>query len=133
MGRATDLDNFLSKLPPAEDGEGLDGPRPELRLGAEALKQALGPDAPIRDVLDRQAAETGEKRTVLRDPKTGITSVAVPLEQYLELVTSHIRDRNIAQLTLDNRVIPSDDVLSEFGVEQVDPQATWLHMGEAIG
>jgi hypothetical protein len=130
MGEASEFDDWLERHPltPEETAQ-RDGPRPELRLRPEALSQALGPDAQVKNVLDRQVAETSEKRTaVLHDSKTGTTSIAVPLEQYLELVTSYIRDRDLAQLTLDNRAIPPDEALSELWVEQVDPQATWLHL-----
>lgn len=134
MGKARELDNWLDSRPPlsSEETERRE-PRPKLRLRPEVLAQALGPAAEVKGVLDRQAGETGEKRTALHDAESGATAVAVPLEQYLELVTSYIRDRHLAQVNHDHRVIPPDTTFSELGVEQVDPQATWLHLGDRTG
>lgn len=135
MGKASELDDWLDSHPLApEEIEARDGPRPKLRLAPDVLAETLDSSTSVKGVLDRVAGEGVCKIAALHDAESGATAVAVPLEQYLELVTSHIRDRSLSEVTLDNRALPSDTTLAVLGVEQVDPQATWLHMGgDSIG
>jgi hypothetical protein len=128
MGKASELDDFLDRQPPLtpEEIEARDGPRPKLRLGSHLLNRSLGPDAKTGDVLDRLTSET--KVTSLHDSETGATGVVVPAEQYLELVTSYIRDRGLAEVKLDGQVAPTDTTLLDLGVEQVNPRDTWLRI-----
>jgi hypothetical protein len=65
----------------------------------------------------------------LHDPDIGITAVVVPAEQYLELVTSYVRDRGHWEMQLDGRAASPEGMLSAFGVEQVNPQESWLRIG----
>lgn len=127
MGKATEFDDLMGGMPPrtAEARERRD-PRPKLRLRQEVLEQAVTPSHPVADTLSRLV---DEPEVALHDPDSGNTAIAVPLDQYLELVTSFIRDRQLAQITADGRAIPSEATLMGLGVEQVDPQATWLHTG----
>jgi len=96
-------------------------------LRPELLASGLGADASVREVLARQSSGAGEDITVLRDA-AGATAVTIPVEQYLELVTSYIKDNELSEVNLDGRVGPSDAVLSGLGVEQVNPRDTWLRI-----
>ena len=131
MGKATELDDSLQRMPrrTPEERERFD-PRPKLRLRQEVLEQAISPAQPVADALGRLAGEGSEPRVALHDPESGATAVAVPLEQYLELVTSYIKDRQLAAMTTDARSTPPNATQIELGIEQVDPQATWLYTGE---
>lgn len=134
MSKGSELDDWLERNPLTPDEEERLDPRPELRLAPDILAQALGPNASTKDALERVAGEGDSKVAVLRDAGSGMTAVAVPLERYLELVTSYIKDRNLSEVTVDNRALPSAEILTALGVEQVDPQATWLYMGgDSIG
>ncbi len=134
MGKASELDDWLERqgpLTPEETDER--DPRPRLRLGHKVLSTALGPDQHMQHVLDRVSGTASDESVVgLCDDQSNVRAVAVPVEQYLELVTSYIRDRNLSELTLDNRSVPSDATLAELGVEQVDPHATWLNLGDTL-
>jgi hypothetical protein len=87
--------------------------------------QALGPNAKVSEVVSRLAAATEGEVAALRDSES-VVVVAVPAEQYLELVTAYIRDRHLSEVNLDGRIAPSDATLSRLGVEQVDPRDTWV-------
>ncbi len=129
MGKAGELDDYLEAHPLTPKGiEARRGARPKLRLGRAVLDQALGPETEARGALDRLA--NGAKVTALYDPESGATAVVVPVEEYLELVTAHIRDRGLAEVGLNGQVAPSDATLSELGVEQVNPRETWLRIGD---
>jgi hypothetical protein len=119
VGKGTELVNELkSPLTPEE----IEDSRPKLRLRADVFTQAFGPNAEVKDVLDRLADETVGEVAALHDAESGTTAIVVPVERYLELITSHISDRNLSEVTLDNRVVPSEAILSGLGVEQVDPK-----------
>lgn len=128
MGKASELDDFLGRQPPLtpEEVEARDGPRPKLRLGPDLISRSLGPDVRASNALDQIAS--GAKTTALRDPETDTTAVVVPAEQYLELVTSYIRDRDLSEVKLDGQVAPSETTLLDLGVEQVNPRETWLRV-----
>jgi hypothetical protein len=101
------------------------GPRPKLRLRSELLTQTISPAAPVREVLDRlNSGETGEE-VVLHDSKTGSVAVAIPVELYLYLATSHICAMNLSEVDADGGIRPPDATLAALGVEQENPQATW--------
>jgi|HubBroStandDraft_6_1064221.scaffolds.fasta_scaffold89496_2 hypothetical protein len=127
MGKASKL---LQELMATESPEEAHGPRPKLRLRPELADQALGPAAHVEDILDRLSGEGTSKEVVLHDASTGTSVVAIPVEEYLELVTSYIRDMNLSNLATDGQIRPSDAALAELGVEQEDPQATWQHVGD---
>lgn len=131
MGKATELDDFLERQPPLTQEE-LDrrAARPKLRLRSELLEQALSPTQPVQAALEQLSGETGGKRTVLGNAESSAIAVAVPLERYLELVASYIKDRGLANVTVDYGVIPSDATFAELGVEQVDPEASWMYFGD---
>jgi hypothetical protein len=129
MGEASKLDDYLDDLasqPLPPEVERLD-PRPKLRIAHDALARALGPNATVHNVLEQ--VSNGNGATVLHDATSDATAVVVPADEYLELVTSQIKDRGLAHVTSDGRALPSDATLNGFGVEQVDPAATWLHIG----
>jgi hypothetical protein len=128
MGRASELDEWLEKHPlTSEEVEMRDGPRPPLRLGADILRESLGPETPAKDVLERLSSTVVGNVAVMRDA-SGTTAVAVPVDRYLELVSSYIRDRQLSEVNLDGRIAPSDGTLGELGVEQVNPRDTWIHV-----
>jgi hypothetical protein len=127
MGKASELDDWLERNPlTPEETEMRDGPRPKLRLGPNVLAQALDPSAKVKDVLVR-VSEAASKVTVLHDAQSGATAFAIPEEQYLELITSYIRDRDLSEVKSDGRIAPSDETLSELGVEEINPRDTWIH------
>ena len=105
-------------------------PRPGLRLGPDMLAQALSSSANVGDVLDRLADNSASAVTALRDAESGAAAVVVPVSQYLELVTSFIRDRELIEISTEGHhaghAAPSDATLRELGVEQVNPHDTWV-------
>ncbi|HTB48560.1 MAG TPA: hypothetical protein VK712_00575 [Verrucomicrobiae bacterium] len=126
MGKATELDDFLDKrVLTTEEIEWRHGSRPKLRLRPEVMAQAIAPNAQVSDVLARLADADGENRTALHDPESGMMAIAVPLELYLELVTSYIKEQNLSEGKTDGRTAPTDATLAALGIEQVDPQASW--------
>lgn len=133
MGRASELDDWLDKLPPLSPEEAAIEPRPGLRLAPNTVRHALDSQSRLAQVIAEVSGEATSKVVALRDTDGAVAGVAIPAEQYLELVTSYIRDRNLSQVTLDNRAVPSDATLAELGVEQVDPNATWLYLGGQQG
>jgi hypothetical protein len=130
MGKASELDDFLDKQPPLTSEEA-HGPRPELQLRPELLAKALGPSNRIRRALYELNKEGADREVVLHDEKSGATAVAVPIELYLYLVTSHIQAMNLSEVSPeDGQIRPSHATLSVLGVEQVDPRAVWVHTGD---
>ncbi len=130
MGKASELDDFLDKQPPLTPEEAY-GPRPELRLRPELLAKALGPSTGVRRALHELNKENADGEIVLHDKESGATAVAVPVELYLYLVSSHIRAMNLSEVSPeDGQIRPSDATLSVLGVEQVDPRAVWVHTGD---
>lgn len=130
MGKASELDDWLDRQPPLTPEERVryEGPRPQLRLRSEVVQRALGPDAPVKAALGPVAAHDAEA-VALHDPDSGVTAVVVPAEQYLELVISYIRDHGHWEMQLDGRAAPPEGTLSAFGVEQANPQESWLRIG----
>ena len=132
MGKASELDDWLDKQPPLtqeETDERRGGKRPELRLRPDVLSQALDPGAPVSDVLDRLGNETANGVAALHDADSGATAIAVPLAQYLRLVSAYIGDNQLLEAQLDGRIVPPDATLEASGVYQADPQATWIDTG----
>lgn len=127
MGKGSELDDWLQKNPlTPEEVETREGPRPKLRLRPDMLEKALGPDSQVKEALRRVASEGADSVTALRDAESGTAAIVVPVEQYLELISSHIRDRHLAEVQLDGQVAPSESTFAAFGVEQVNPRDTWL-------
>ena len=132
MGKASELDDWLDKQPPLtqdEVEERRGGKRPELRLRPDVLSEALHPSARVSDVLARLENRTANSVTALHDADSGTTAIAVPLEQYLQLVSAYIGDNQLLEAQLDGRIVPPDTTLEASGVDQVDPQATWIETG----
>lgn len=127
MGKASEFDDRIRRLTQEEYDELRGRHRPPLRLRREALERALDPSTGVGDVLHRQS--NGEDLTVLHDARTGATAVAVPVEQYLQLVSALIGDNELSEVQLDGTIRPSDATLAASGVEQVDPNATWIKTG----
>lgn len=125
MGKATDLENSIRPLTPEEMEKRL-GPRPKLRLRPDVVAQALDSNAGVQDVLHRLDQQGPDGLTVLHDAASGAAAVTIPLDRYLSLVTSDIRDRQLTEANFDGRIGPSDATLSAMGVEQVNPRDTWL-------
>lgn len=133
-GKGTRLVEELLSHPLTEEEQAeRRGPRPKLRLRPEVLTQALDTKASVRDVLARQTGEAAPALTVLRDAETGATSVAVPLDQYLELVTSSIKDADRWIAGNDGGLRPPDDDLAQLGVEQVNPDDSWTRIERVVG
>lgn len=125
MGKASDLDDFLEGMPPlTQEEKDKREHRPKMRIRAEVLDQALESSAGVRDVLDRL---DGNQQVALHDAESDATAIAVPVEQYVELVRSYIKDRQLFDLTSEAPV--PEATLSQLGVEQVDPHEPWLHIG----
>jgi len=130
MGKASELDDYLETHPLTPDEKArYKRPRPQLRLRSEVVEQALDPDAPVKTALGHVATQQGAEVVALHDAESGSTAVIVPVAQYLELVSSYIRDRELAEIDLNGRAVPSDATFSALGVEQVDPQESWLRIG----
>jgi hypothetical protein len=130
MGKASELDDWLNRQLPLtpEEKARYEGPRPQLRLRREVVERAVGPDVPVKAALGYVASQ-GAEAVALRDAESGTTAVVVSLAQYFELVSSYIRDRELAEVGLDGRVVPSDSTFSALGVEQVNPRESWLRIG----
>ena len=121
------LDDLRQRRLTPEEREARDGPRPKLRLEPTVLDRTVGAHANMQDVLTRLGGEGTAKMVVLHDADSGASAVAVPVEQYLELVTSFLKDGQVSQYQagLDGRIAPSAAALAELGVEQVNPRDTW--------
>lgn len=129
MGKASELDDWLERHPLTPEEKARQKPRPQLRLRREVLYRALSPDVLVKEALD-QVAAGGSETLAMLDAATGETAIVVPVERYLELVTSHIRDMQLDEMGLDGRTTPSEDTFLALGVEQVDPTESWLRIPE---
>jgi len=125
MGKASEMDSKIPPLTP-EEAERHYGPRPELRLADAALRESIDANASVRAALEQAAGSATAGPVVIRDSETQQTAVVISAEQYLDLVTSSIRDRQQYEATHDAGVRPSAETLARLGIEQVDPHATWL-------
>jgi peptidyl-tRNA hydrolase len=136
MGKGTEHDDRMRERQAEiargerEDVRSRNNPRPELRLGHELLARAIDSHAMTKDVLDQVTGEGARSVVVLRDAESGATAVTVTVEQYLNLVTSLIRDRGLTELNTESplagRLAPSDATFTDLGVEPVNPRDTWL-------
>lgn len=123
MGKATELDDFLDRQPPITQEE-LE--RRKLRLRPDVMKAALIPDQPVQEALNR--VSEGARAVALHDPSSGTTAITVPLDQYLKLVNSYLKDEGS-----DTEILAlTSKASAELGVEQGDPhmQTAWLRLGD---
>jgi len=126
MGKASELSKALEEQPlTPQEHEQREGPRPALRLSDELINEALGPAVSIGEALTQANNSARTQPVVLRDPETEQTAVVLSADEYLDLVTSRVKDRQLYQTFPDRRIGPSAETLADLGVEQVDPRATW--------
>lgn len=128
--KASELREALLKpLTPEQRQARLDSlsPRPKLKLNGEVAQRALGTTANVKDVLAQLEGDDTAKVAALHDADSGASAVVIPVEQYLELVTSRLRDNEVFtfQAEPSGRVGPQETDLAELGVEQVNPRDTW--------
>lgn len=125
MGKASDLDRHMAgRIQSPQEVERREGRRPKLRLRPEVLDQALTIPSQV-DIFDRLGEKAGQV-VALHNAEREATAVVITTEQYLKLVTSLIRDRELTELNLDGRIAPSDATLAGLGVEQINPRDTWF-------
>jgi len=114
MGKASDIAERLSQLPPEDRGP----KKPELRL-----KPDLEVEISDNETLNRtvQILGAGEVRNVLVKVLEG-QAVLVPVERYVDLVGTELAtDPN--KLATTHGLVP--DGLESSEVEPVDPEARW--------
>ena len=119
MGKATEILDELSQLPPREPNEHKTG-RPALRLKTE---QTVEIDENVE--LSRAVASLGEGATrhiLVKDPHTGLESVLVPVDRYVHLVATDLESTRLYDAK-QGGFEPSG--LKESDIELVDPSSAW--------
>lgn len=123
-GKATELDDLLAqrRLTP-EEIEERRGKRPEVRLRADVPSVEVGEATQAQGIVDKLRQEN-LGGLALCTPDGAVTAMVVPVERYLNLTVSGLKD-GLKEGTIDGRVAPTDAALAASYVEQVDPRATW--------
>lgn len=125
MGYASELDKRLETPLSAEEEARYRPKPPQLRLRADV--PSLKVDESDQARIVRELEQDEGSSLALRGADGTISAMVILPERYLELVRSDLSLAESKQTVFPGgRIGPSDAILAEVHVEQVDPNATWL-------
>lgn len=120
MGKGSDFERRIRERPLTREDVTV---RPELRVRQDAPSVEVDDTTPVQSVLDH--LDKGQQGVVLRGKDHDAAAVMLTPERYAELAGCEVVSEGRYTAGLDGTIRPSEAVLGELMIEQLDPNARW--------